>query len=327
MRHKNRLAKFNKSLKKTKASVFQIFLIAVASFLLGFYVQQLSLIFDFSFFNFLSSKPLGAENNNSKSSLINPDLAKLQEEVIPGKGYVFKIRWGDLGKRLIDDGVVDEAKFTKAITGGDTLPDNLKKYVDGSDQKQIELNQDNAQFWVDILWGLGLANKNDILDKGQMIEGGNTGNYASTGGWTIGQKEPMDIYSKSSYIALSQKQQATVEEIAKGVYRPCCGNSTAFPDCNHGMAALGLIELMVGQNFSKEEIYKTLLAFNAYWFPSTYLDISYHFAKNGRDYKKVPPKELLSKTFSSSMGYKVIKKEVGTVAWPALQGGGGGCGA
>ena len=30
-------------------------------------------------------------------------------------------------------------------------------------------------------------------------------------------------------------------KIAKGIYRPCCNNSTYFPDCNHGMAMLGLL--------------------------------------------------------------------------------------
>lgn len=253
-------------------------------------------------------------------------LEALQEKVLPKNGYRFKIDLGVLGKRMIDDGVIDKAKLAKALTGKDTLASNLDKYLNGSSQKEIELNQDNAQFWVDVLWGFGLANKNPILETGQMAEGGNTANFASTGGWTIGAKAPMDLYSKFSYITLSENQQEMVSEIAGNIYRPCCGNSTAFPDCNHGMAALGLIELMVSQNKSKEEIYKTVLAFNSYWFPQTYLDIAYHFQKSGRDYSKIPAQELLSKTFSSAMGYAVVRKEVGNLPWPLLQGGGS-CGA
>ena len=83
---------------------------------------------------------------------------------------------------------------------------------------------------------------------------------------------------------------------------------------------------MVSQNFSKEEIYKTALAFNSYWFPDTYLNIAYHFDKAGKDYSEISAKELLSKTFSSAMGYAVIAKEAEGVQWPALQGGGS-CGA
>lgn len=254
------------------------------------------------------------------------NLEVLQEQVLPKKGYVFKIRWGDLGKRLITERVIDKAKLTKALTGGDNLPQDLEKYLDGSEQDQIELNENSAQFWVDVLWGLGLANKNEILEKGAMMEGGDASQFASTGGFTIGGKEPMQIYSKFNYINLNPEQQVLVREIAEGVFRPCCGNSTAFPDCNHGMAALGLIELMVSQGFSKEEIYKTVLAFNSYWFPQTYLDIAYHFAKNGRDWRQIPSNEVLSKTFSSSQGYSVIKRQVGQINWPILKNGGS-CGA
>lgn len=276
----------------------------IMSFLLGFLVNQR-----------LSSKKETAT-----------DLSVLQEKVLPQKGYNLKISWGDLGKDMINDGVIDKVKLAKAITGGDNLPKNLEKYLNGPSRKTIELNQENAQFWVDVLWGLGLANKNPILEKGPMVEGGNTANFASTGGYTIGSKKPMELYSKFSYIKLSDKQQKRVEEIAKNVYRPCCGNSTYFPDCNHGMAALGLIELLVSQKNSDDMIYKTVLAFNSYWFPQTYLDIAYHFKINKRDYSRIPAKELLSKTFSSAMGYMVIKKEVGNITWPVLKGGGS-CGA
>ena len=251
-------------------------------------------------------------------------LQKLQDKVIRER-YVFKIKWGDLGKKMIQDGVIDKTKLAKAVIGKDELPKDLDKYfLDG--QNKIELTQANSQFWVDVLWGLGLANRNQILEKGEMVKAGNTANFASTGGWTIGAKQPMDIYAKYQYITLSEKQQKIVEEIAGSIYRPCCGNSTAFPDCNHGMAMLGLIELMVSQNFSKEEIYKTALAFNVYWFPQTYLDIAYHSDRAGQDYSRKSPKELLSKTFSSGMGYAVIKKEIGEVQWPLLNSGGR-CGA
>lgn len=254
-----------------------------------------------------------------------PNLTQLQEKVLPKKGYKFKINWADLGKRMIEDGVIDETKLSQAITRQDALPSNLQKYLEDG-QKEIELNQENAQFWVDVLWGLGLANKNPILEKGPMVEGGQTANFASTGGYTLGQKSAMELYSKFSYLQLSESQQKMVEEIAGGIYRPCCGNSTAFPDCNHGMAALALVQLMVSQNKGKDEIYKTVLAFNSYWFPQTYLDIAYHFAKNGRDYKKVLPQEILSKTFSSIMGYQALKRQIGNIPWPFLQGAGS-CGA
>lgn len=313
MKKTNILVKF---FQKTKfPAFFGVYLFLVA-FLLGIITQQYLTKNNLSLFQ---------TKVEQKSETNQIDLNKLQEEVLPTKGYIFNFKWGNLGKKLIDDGVIDEVKLSQALTGGDALPPEYKKYLDGTEQ-QIELNASNAQFWVDVLWGLGLANKNEILENGPMVEGGNTANFASTGGWTIGKKDPMSLYSKFSYITLTPEQQIKVQEIADGVYRPCCGNSTAFPDCNHGMAALALIELMVSQNFSEDEVYRTVLAFNSYWFPQTYLDVSYHFSRSGKDWKSVPAKEILSKTFSSAMGYQSIKKQIGEVSWPALKRFGG-CGA
>ena len=300
---------------------FLLFLLVIIAFLSGFIIER----------NVRSraevrqqTKTASIQNTSANAAPSEVNITKLQGEVIK-KGYVFKIKWGDLGKKMVEDGVIDKQKLAKAVTGTDNLPQNMDKYL-SENQNSIELSQDNAQFWVDVLWGLGLANNNLILNSGPMVEGGNTGGFASIAGYTIGLNQPMNIYSKYQYINLSKDQENEVYEIASNVYRPCCGNSTAFPDCNHGMAALGLIELMVSQNFSKDDIYKTVLAFNTYWFPQIYLDTAYYFQQNGRDYSEVSAQELLSKTFSSAMGYQVVQKKVGAIKWPALQNGGS-CGA
>lgn len=300
----------NKFYKKIKRFLW-LYIIAI-SFVMGMVAQQLII------------KNSAKEPEVPKEKTIN--LEALQEQVIPKKGFVFNVNWGDLGKRMVEDGVIDKKKLAQALTGSDTLPPEYEKYLDGSEQERIELNENNARFWVDVLWGLGLAQKSKILEEGQMMQSGDASKFASTGGYTLGVYDPMQYYSKYSYIQLSPEQESLVREISEGVYRPCCGNSTAFPDCNHGMAALALIELMVSQNASKEEIFKTVLAFNSYWFSQTYLDIAYHFAKNDQDFSKIPPTQLLSKTFSSSMGYQALKRQIGQVDWPALKGGGS-CGA
>ncbi len=301
-----------------------IFLFVAAAFLFGFVANDLWGIKKTD----LSTQPRAqvpvGKNTSQQSNTGQANLAKIQNEVIKND-YVLKIKWNDLGQKLIADGVIDKQKLAKAVTGTDSLPQNMDKYLT-SDQTSIELNQQNAQFWVDVLWGLGLANNNPILNSGPMAHDGNTANFASTGGYTIGVNKPMDIYSKFSYINLSSAQEQRVQEIASNIYRPCCDNPTSFPDCNHGMAALALIELMVSQNFSDTDIYNAVLAFNTYWFPQTYLNTAYYFQLNGRDYGQVSAKEILSKTFSSASGSQVISKRVGNINWPALQGGGS-CGA
>jgi hypothetical protein len=124
---------------------------------------------------------------------------------------------------------------------------------------------------LNMLWAFGLANKNPILENGPMMDPsyGGAGNFASTGGWTLAKGDTMSHYSMHTLVTLSPAQQALVEKVAKNVYRPCCRNSTYFPDCNHGMAMLGLLELLAGEGATEEEMYKTAQDVNALWFPQS----------------------------------------------------------
>ena len=264
-------------------------------------------------------------NVNVNNEIKDENLVALQNKVLKDK-YIFNIKWADLGKKMVEDGVIDKTVLAQSIAGTDILPKDLDKYFTG-DQNKIEVNQENAQFWVDVLWGLGLANKNKILEEGDMMMEDDPSIFASTGGYSLSNGDPMDHYSKHSYIILSEEEQKTVSEIAGNIYRPCCGNSTAFPDCNHGMAMLGLIELMVSLGKSPDEIYKTALAFNTYWFPQTYLETSLYLDKNGQDYSKVSAQQLLSQKFSSVGRDEAISLETQGANWPILGGEGGSCGA
>ncbi|KKQ34390.1 MAG: hypothetical protein US51_C0041G0012 [Microgenomates group bacterium GW2011_GWA2_37_6] len=313
-----KILKFKKKKIKKKISfnnflkILLIFLFSLSTFLLGILYEK------------IVSSSRSSEEFEVSQKVGSKELASIQNKVIK-ENYVFKIKWGDLGKRMVEDGVIDKTKLAQAVSGSDNLPKDLDKYF-SDEQNKIEVNQKNAQFWVDVLWGLGLANKNKILEEGSMTADGDASNFASTGGWTLGIGEPMSHYSGHSYIILSDKEQKIVEEIAGNIYRPCCDNPTLFPDCNHGMAALGLIELMVSQGISIDEIYKTVLAFNTYWFPETYLNTAYYFKSINRDYSKATPKEILSKTYSSGTGAGNIQREVGAIQW-FDSGSGGSCGA
>ncbi|MBI2621202.1 MAG: hypothetical protein HYW63_00960 [Candidatus Levybacteria bacterium] len=310
---KVKIRKFKKNVLDILLKILLIILFSITTFLLGVLFEK------------TTSKNSNSSDFDVSQNIDEEKLSALQNKVIKDS-YVLNIKWADLGRRMVEDGVIDKVKLAQAVTGGDELPKDLDKYFEEG-QDQIEVNLENSQFWVDILWGLGLANRNRILEEGEMMVESDPSIFASTGGWSLGVGDPMDHYSGHSYITLSKDQQKAVSEIAGSIYRPCCGNSTAFPDCNHGMAMLGLIELMVSQGKSQEEIYKAALALNTYWFPDTYLDIAYFFEENGREFAKVSPKELLSKTFSSSDGYGVVRERVGQIPWPSLDGEGGSCSA
>ncbi len=263
------------------------------------------------------------EGPESQVSGEEDEYNKLLSVVLPEDGIELPVVWGSLGKQLVDGGVIDEEKLETLYSQRGGLDEEMKRLLE-QDGEKIVMTEQNASTLLNILWALGLANKNTILDNGPMQDSkyGGAGNFASTGGWTLARDDAMDHYSKHKLIELTDKQQELVENVSKGIFRPCCGNSTYFPDCNHGMAMLGLLELMASQGANEEEMYKVALQVNAYWFPETYLTIAKYMKSQGVEWSKVDPKLVLGESFSSASGYRRILAQVE----PVQSGGGGGCG-
>ena len=267
---------------------------------------------------FLSVVFLGFDNSGEKA-------VNLEDQVLPLEGVVLPIMWGDLGDKMIEIGVIDSEKFESIYESRGGLSSYEKKLLYGKDNKEIVLDKDNAHVVLNLLWAFGLVNKNEILDSGPMVDegyDGNPGNFASTGGWTLGKEDSMKYYSTYPLVVLNDEQQKMVEEVSKNIYRPCCQNSTYFPDCNHGMAMLGLIELLVSNDVSEEDIYDLALRVNSYWFPETYLNLAHYFNSEGVEWNLVNAKDVLGVDYSSVIGYgKILEK-----MQPLDYGGGGSCG-
>lgn len=261
--------------------------------------------------------------NNGTSPKV--DTASLASRILPKDGVVLPITWGDLGKRMVADGVIDELKFRALFEGG--LTNSEEQMLSGNSDQPIVMNQQNSRFLLDLLWAFGLANKNDILENGEMTDKqyGGTGNFASTGGWTLAKGTGIDHYSKHAYVALTADQQALVDKVSRGIYRPCCGNSTHFPDCNHGMAMLGLLELMAKNAASEQQMYDVALKANSFWFPQTYIDLATYFKEQGQDWDQVDAKTILGAEYSSAQGYQKTRQKIQSL--PKPQQGSGGCGA
>lgn len=130
-------------------------------------------------------------------------------------------------------------------------------------------------------------------------------------------------------IPLTPEQQARVEEAAAAVYRPCCGNPTLFPDCNHGMAMLGLLELMASEDASVDEMFAAAKYVNAYWFPQQALETAIYLKaiKNTEfaqaDARLVTGNEL----FSGSGAGQVHALLQSDGLLPSAPGSGGSCGS
>jgi len=250
--------------------------------------------------------------------------SQIEEKVLPSSGVVLPVRWGGLGKQMTESGVIDRKKFEAIYAQRGGLDEEAKKLLYSEGNGNLKITQENSGLVLNLLWALGLGNKNEILEKGPMMDAkyGGAGNFASTGGWSLASGKAMDHYSKHSFVTLTPEQQALVARVSQNIYRPCCGNSTYFPDCNHGMAMLGLLELMASQGVSEAEMYKAALKVNSYWFPDTYLTIAKYLSSKGIFWEQADAKGVLSSEFSSAGGYRQVRSQVE----PVQRQGGGGCG-
>ncbi len=233
-------------------------------------------------------------------------IVDLEQQVVPQEGVVTPIRWGNLGARLVDAGVIDADKLELIYTrrtGGLNKEERL--LLSGESEDSLLITRENSGFLLNLFWALGLSNKNEILDFGPMMDSryGGAGGFASTGGWTLAKGGAMSHYSRHSFVLLTKEQQELVKRVSQNIYRPCCDNPTHFPDCNHGMAMLGFLGIMAAQGVSEEDMYRYALAVNSYWFPDTYLAIAQYFQTRGIDWNDVNPKEVLGKQYSSASGY------------------------
>jgi hypothetical protein len=258
------------------------------------------------------SKANGLKKTDKAEISQTSQLSALGEVVLPSDGVILPVSWGNLGARLISVGAIDEKKFKAVYDQSGEFTEEYKNLLLGQNNSKLKITKENSAYLLNLFWALGLASKNEILEDGEMMDPlyRGAGNFASTGGWTIAVGNPMDHYSKHQFFNLSPEQQAKVDKISRGIYRPWCGNPTHFPDCNHGMAMLGLLELMASQDVSEEDMWGAALAVNSYWFPDTYVTIATYMKNKGIEWKDVSPQEVLGANYSSASGYRRIATQI-----------------
>lgn len=278
----------------------------------------------------LRPEPLPKQVNPPRTPVavptVQPPASKLHyddlvEQVAPHSGQSIPAHWGDMGQKLSAVGAIDLDKF-EAHYGG--LSEAQHAILLGDDLTQITLNAENIQFWTNMLWALGLTQRSKALDEGPMRQNEAQwplGNYASTGGWTLGSKPATELYSSARLVALTPEQDRMIYQVAEHVFRPCCGNSTAFPDCNHGMAVLGLLELLASQGATEDELYEAARVFNAYAFSETYITLAAYFALQGVPWADLSPQDALSDQYSGIQGARNIAAAVGPIPGAPVRGG------
>jgi hypothetical protein len=239
------------------------------------------------------------------SALRYPLYDAASARVLPKGGHRSLVSLGDAVVKLVENGAIDRGKFFQLYRASGGFPAELYNVLLGPSRERITLTLDNANYYLNLLWPLGLSNHMAANLK-SPINGGSLNSFASTGGWTLGQEENGAVYfNKLSIVPLTPDQEVRVVEIAKSTYRPCCNNSTFFQDCNHGSALLGLLELGASQGLSDQKLYREALAFNSFWFPDAYVQTALYFElfdKLGWD--RIDPRLVLGFDYSALSAWK-----------------------
>ena len=260
-----------------------------------------------------SAKAIATQAEGSQSST-GVETAKLYEQINSKDGYNLSVSYGDLGPQLLASGVINYDAFAAIYqnAGNPLSAEQIDALKNGSDQ-EIVINSQNAYYLLNFFWAVGLANQNAILTEGPMVQNsdGKFENFASTGGWSLATKPITDLYASLDLIPLTEEQQKLVEEVAQGVYRPCCDNPTHFPDCNHGMAMLGILELMASQGATVDQMVEAAKYINAYWFPQQTLEAAVYLKANqGIDFAEADPRLIVGKSMSSASGSKRVHADL-----------------
>lgn len=224
------------------------------------------------------------------------------------ESYQLAVSYGNLGPQLLAADAIDYDQFSLLYESmGRPLSSVQQAVLQTGSDMPIVIDQQNAHFLLNFFWALGLVNHNPILTEGMMMKYGaeGVGNFASTGGWSLGKKPATELYASAPIIPLTRVQQERLQEVSENVYRPCCNNHTAFPDCNHGMAMLGLLTLLAGNDASVDEMFEAAKYVNAFWFPQQAFETAVYFkAEMGLDYAEVFPRLAVGIDRFSASGFQ-----------------------
>jgi hypothetical protein len=311
------LSGFRKRQSRIQAAV------ALASFLLG----------SFSGYFVREQQHTAAEAAEAAAAHAHEErAAKIARQINPPEGYTLPAAYGTIGPSLLAAGAFDYDVFVQLYAqAGQPLTEQELQILKEGSSESITITEQNAYFLLNLFWALGLTNRNPILTEGPIVQnsGGEVEGFASTGGWTIAAKPLSELYASVEILNLSPGQQQLVEKVAQGVFRPCCNNSTHFPDCNHGMAMLGLLQLMAAQGANEAELYEAAKYVNAFWYPAQNQVLAAFFqAVTGEEFAAVEPAVLVSGTYSSGSGFQTVHQWVAQngLLEQSPAGKGGGCG-
>jgi len=240
--------------------------------------------------------PAAGRDNNAVN------LDEITSKVLPKEGFTIDATWGSSVKDLVDAGALDPVKLEGILKNQyaqEMKPEWRKILAGEAANEKLAINNENAVFMMYVLWAFSKHNENAILTDSPLAK------YFNNYDIGVGRAGYGDV----KLLSLSPEQQAIAEKVALNSYRPCCGNSTGWPDCSHGFSALGLVEIMASQGYSEKEIFDAFVKFNSFWFPSTYIQNAVYFKMaEGKNWDEIDKEIVAGKNFSSQQGSYAVKK-------------------
>jgi len=236
-------------------------------------------------------------------------IAALADEINPSDGYQLPAKFGNIGPELVAAGVIDYNAFVSLYEqNGQPLSDEQRAILTQGSDQPVVISRQNAYFLLNLFWAFGLANTNPILTDGPITQygQGDVTRFASTGGWGLGTKPVNELFASTPIVTLTADQQALVEKVAGTIYRPCCSNPTLFPDCNHGMAMLGMLELMAAQGASEDEMLEAAKYINAFWFPQQAFETALYLKYSQDIFSAADPRLVIGEQLFSGSGFASV---------------------
>ncbi len=243
------------------------------------------------------------------------DTVALMKVINPANGFQLPVAYASIGPKLIESGTIDLARFQLDYQkNGWTLSNREIEILTHGSQEPITISQKNKDFLFRLFWAIGLTNQNTILNRETIQANGlKMEDMSSISAWKLSKKPALELFSRGNIVSLSPDQQSRVEEIARAVYLPCCDNPALFADCSHGMAMLGLLELMGSQGASTDAMFSAAKQVSAFWFPQqTQEKAIFMIATQLKDYSAVESRTLLSADYSSAKGFQQLHQWLAT---------------
>ncbi len=226
------------------------------------------------------------------------NMDNIIESVIPKAGFETNVKWNGVVTKMVKTGVLNPKKLENILMKKykQKMKPEWRDILEGKNSN-LSINNDNAVFMMYLLWTFAKSNQNQILSDSPFAK------YFKNYNMGVGKAG----YGNTRLLSLTPTQQKKAKYVAENASRPCCNNTTAQPDCSHGYSALGLVELMASQNFTKQEMFDTFVEFNSFWFPQTYVKNALYFKlAKGQNWDKVDKELIAGKEYSSLSGaYKV----------------------